>query len=58
MMPRNLTLYVNDSDRKTVVDAKRYLAFHEGKSLSQLVIEMCGEIVKRYESNVGKSDDK
>jgi hypothetical protein len=48
-MTNTITLYLREEDRKIYQRAKKLLAFHEDKSISASLIELCREVVKRYE---------
>lgn len=45
----NVTLYVSEKDQAIVKRAQKLAAFHDDKSLSQLMVEAAKKIVEKYD---------
>lgn len=48
MAGKTKTIYLKTGNDDVVEDAKRYAAYHEGKTLGDLFIEKCKEVIAKY----------
>lgn len=48
MTGKTKTIYVKTDNEGIAEEAKRLAAFHEGKTLGDLFIEKCKEIIEKY----------
>lgn len=52
MAGKTKTIYLKSNTEETIVnEAKRFAAYHENKTLGDLFIEKCKEIVHKYSPN-------